>query len=97
MDKVIQWLKFDHTNKSYKHNPASVLGNDTHKLLWDFDIQTDHLISARRLHLIIINKKQNQTKGEETCCHSNSSERPSANVNMKNLQGVNYNNENNNY
>ena len=30
------------------HNPTSVLDNDTHKLLWDFDIQTDHLISARR-------------------------------------------------
>ena len=31
---------FDHTNKWYMHNPASVLKNDTHKLLWDFDIQT---------------------------------------------------------
>ena len=30
------------------HNPASVLENDTHKLLWDFNIQTDHLISAWR-------------------------------------------------
>ena len=39
------------------HNPASVLDNDTHKLLWDFDIQTDHLISARRPDLIISNKK----------------------------------------
>ena len=29
------------------HNPASVLENDTHKLLWDFEIQTDQLISAR--------------------------------------------------
>ena len=27
----------------------------THKLLWDFDIQTDHLFLARRLDLIIIN------------------------------------------
>ena len=26
------------------------------KLLWDFDIHTDHLISARRPDLIIINK-----------------------------------------
>ena len=25
------------------HNPASVLENDTHKLLWDFDIETDPL------------------------------------------------------
>ena len=39
------------------HNPASVLENGTHKLLWDFNIQMDHLISARQLDLIIINKK----------------------------------------
>ena len=39
------------------HNPAPVLENDTHKLLCDFDIHTDHLISARRSDLIIINKK----------------------------------------
>ena len=40
------------------HNPAPVLENDTHKLLRDFDIQTDHLISARRPDLIILNKKK---------------------------------------
>ena len=61
--KVIHWemckkFKFDHANKWYMHNPAPVLENDTHKLLWDFDIQTDHLISARRPDLIIINKKK---------------------------------------
>ena len=39
------------------HNPAPVLENDTQKLQWDFDIHTDHLISARRSDLIIINKK----------------------------------------
>ena len=30
------------------HNTATILENNTHKLLWDFDIHTDHLISARR-------------------------------------------------
>ena len=40
------------------HNPAPVLKNDSHKLLWDFNIQTDHLIPARRPDLIIINKKK---------------------------------------
>ena len=44
------------------HNPAPVLENDTHKLLWDFDIHTDHLIPARRLDLIIINKKKRTWK-----------------------------------
>ena len=44
------------------HNPAPVLGNDTHKLLWDFDIHTDDLISARRPDLIIITKKREIAK-----------------------------------
>ena len=61
--KVIHWeickkFKFDHSKKWYMHNPAPVLENDTFKLLLDFDIHTDHLISARRPKLIIINKKK---------------------------------------
>ena len=44
------------------HNPAPVLENNTHKLLWDFDIHTDYLISARRPDLIIINKKKRTCK-----------------------------------
>ena len=32
--------------------------NDTQKLLWDFEIQTDHLIAVSRPDLIIINKKE---------------------------------------
>ena len=35
-------------------NLASVLENETQKVLWDFEIQTDHLISARLPDLIII-------------------------------------------
>ena len=34
----------------------------THKLLRNFDIETDHLISARRPDLIIINKKKRTCK-----------------------------------
>ena len=44
------------------HNPASARENDTHKLLWDFDIHTDHLISARRPDLIVINKNEKKKK-----------------------------------
>ena len=51
-------LKFDHTNKWYMHNSHSVLENEMHKLLWDFEIQTDHLISARRPDLMIVIKKK---------------------------------------
>ena len=44
------------------HNPAPVQENNTHKLLWDFDIHTDHLISAKRPDIIIINKKKKKEK-----------------------------------
>ena len=40
------------------HNPVSVLENETHKLLWEFEIQRDNLISARLPYLIIIKKKK---------------------------------------
>ena len=60
--EVIHWemckkFKFDHSNKWCMHNPAPLLEDNTHKLLWDFDIQADHLISARP-DQIIINKKK---------------------------------------
>ena len=67
---IINWemckkFKFDHTNKWYMHNPAPVLENDTHKLQWDFKIQTDHLMPAWRPDLIIINKKKKTKKKRE--------------------------------
>ena len=53
-------LKFDPTNKWYMHNAASVLENDTYKLLGNFDIQTLHLILASRPDIIIINIKKRE-------------------------------------
>ena len=55
-------VRFDNTNKCYMHNSESVLENETHKLLWDFETQTDPLISARRSDLEIINKKRELTE-----------------------------------
>ena len=40
------------------YKPESDLEYNTHKLLWDFDMRTDHLISARRPDPILINKKK---------------------------------------
>ena len=158
------------------HKPGSVLENDTHKPLWDFDRQTDHRISARRqktkqkrelarlwtllsrlttelyrkkvkrisTSTLLGNRKTMEHEGDnytnrdwcfwynhqriikeledleirgrvevllndywklpeyweeswrlvETCCHSNSSERPSVLADGKNSQGVNNNNNN---
>ena len=45
------------------HKPGSVLKKETHKILWDFERQTDYLIPARRPDLLLINKK----KRKKTC------------------------------
>ena len=44
------------------HDPAPVLENNTRKLLWDFDIHTNHLIWAWKPDLIIINKNKRSCK-----------------------------------
>ena len=48
------------------HNAAPVLENATHNLLWDFNIQTDHLIPARRPDLIIKTTKTKNKKPKQT-------------------------------
>ena len=60
MGKVIhkEWekkLKFDHMIEWYLRNPELVLENETHKLLWDFEIQTDHLIATCQPVLVKVN------------------------------------------
>ena len=35
-------LKFDHATKWYMHNAESVIENETHTVIWDFEQQTDH-------------------------------------------------------
>ena len=40
------------------HKPESVLENQAHKFLWDFEIQIDDLIPTWRPDLVIINKKK---------------------------------------
>ena len=40
------------------HKPESVREKEAHKILWDFEIETDLLIPARRPDLQLINKKK---------------------------------------
>ena len=39
-------LKSDQTTKWYMHNPKYVLEDETHKILWDFVVQTYQLIQT---------------------------------------------------
>ena len=43
------------------HNPESARENETQNVLWDFEIQTNHLISARRPHIGIFLKKKKKS------------------------------------
>ena len=52
--EVCEKSKFDHI-----HRPESVLENEMHIILWDFEMQTDHLIPVRRPDLVIVNKQEN--------------------------------------
>ena len=47
------------------HKPEPNLKNEMHKSLWDFEIQTDHSIPARRPDLVIINNKKKKKKKKE--------------------------------
>ena len=71
--KVIHWemcrkFQSDHTNKWYMHNPAPVLENDSHKLLWDFNIQTDHLILGQKTRPHNNQQKQENLQNCQLCC-----------------------------
>ena len=40
------------------HKPESVLEDETHKILWDFEIQRDHLAKKIPSQKTIINKQK---------------------------------------
>ena len=61
MEAVIQCELFDHTPKWHKNKPESVSENEMHNFLWDFGMETDHLIQVRRQDLMLSNEKKKQS------------------------------------
>ena len=49
---------FKNFNLTIRTNGMCTTQNPPEKILWDFEIQTDHLISARQPDLVKINKKR---------------------------------------
>ena len=45
------------TNKRQTHQPESVQENEKHTVLWNLEIQIDHVIAARRLDQVIVTRK----------------------------------------
>ena len=50
--------QFDHHKNWYEHTADKVLENDEVKLLWDFHIQTDHVIEHCRPDILLVKKKE---------------------------------------
>ena len=63
LGKIVHWklarkCNFEAGDKWYEHEPESVLENEDYKILWDFSIQTDHVIEAWRPDLVVVDKKE---------------------------------------
>ena len=48
--------------KGYEHERENVLVSEDHKILWDFIIQTDHVIEAEGPDLVVVDKKRRTCK-----------------------------------
>ena len=48
---------FECGSKWYEHVPEGVLESADVKILWDFTIQTDHVIQARRPDIVVVDKE----------------------------------------
>ena len=67
LGKIEHWkfprkCNFEAGDKWYEHEPDSVLETEDYKILWDFSIQPDHAIEARRPDLVVVDKKARSCK-----------------------------------
>ena len=50
--------KFEIADKWYMHKPESVLENEMHEILWDFEILTYYPLPTKRPAQVLINKER---------------------------------------
>ena len=67
LGKIVHWklarkCNFETGDKWYEHEPECVLENEDYKILWDFSIQTVHVIEARRRDLVVVDKNERNCK-----------------------------------
>ena len=65
--KYIQWLLaekygFERATDWYEQGPEGVMESQDFKVLWDFMIQCDRLIQARRPDIFVVDKKKKEVK-----------------------------------
>ena len=51
-------MKFTNTDKCYINKQKAVIENDTYKIFWDFDIQTEHTIHSKIQDFVLRKKKK---------------------------------------
>ena len=59
---------FSTAERWYEHNPEKVLGSREVKILWDFNVQTDHEVEARKPDIIVIDKTSREYHFIEITC-----------------------------
>eukprot|EP00795_Rhopilema_esculentum_P009699 gene9699-biopygen2667 len=65
--RYIHWLlaekcRFERATKWYEQKPEGVLENHKFKLLWDFMIQCDRVVEARRPDIVVVDKEKKDVK-----------------------------------
>ena len=58
--------------KWYTHSPESVYENEDVKILWDFNIYTDHVIQHRRPDIVMFDKKERKCMIIDIACPGDS-------------------------
>ena len=53
---------FERADKWYEQKPEAVIENANFKLLWDFTIQCDRVIEARRPDIVLVGKRSKEVK-----------------------------------
>ena len=67
LGKIVRWklarkCNFEAGDKWYEHDPESVLEHEGYKILWDYSIQSDHVIKAWRPDLVLVDKEDRSCK-----------------------------------
>ena len=56
--KLCEKFNLEKSEKWYLHNPQTVSENVNHKLIWDMNIQRDHVIVERRPDIVTVTKME---------------------------------------
>ncbi|CAB4022312.1 Hypothetical predicted protein [Paramuricea clavata] len=65
--RIVHWklcglFQLEKAEKWYEHQPNGVIESDNVKILWDFNIQCDHVIECRRPDIVVVLKKEKECK-----------------------------------